>query len=112
MLRLSSVLQKSLVEIATVGLFVNSVSIGTRGLLAGRARDDVGRHVLREMPRVTLNDARVWLPYNLVAFSLVPAAYRPSSTALMEACWQAYISLRAHDYHSDQKARPLRRKRA
>ena len=32
--------------------------------------------------------------------------------ALMEACWQAYISLRAHDYHSDQKARPLRRKRA
>ena len=96
--KLLSVIQKSVVEIMTVGLFVNSVSIGTRGLLAGRTAEDVARHVAHEMPRVTFNDARAWGPYNLVAFAFIPSYIRPTTTALMEATWQTYISLRSHDY--------------
>ena len=94
-----SVLQKSLVEIATVGIFVNSVSMSARGLLVpGRRPDDVVAHVIRELPAITLNDMRVWLPYNLLAFGFIPRFLRPTTTALMEAMWQTYISLRAHDY--------------
>jgi len=94
----SSVLKKSIVEIATVGVFVNSISMSTRGLLVGRNGDDVVQHVASEMPTVTFNDARVWLPYNLFAFSFVPVHIRPSTTSAMEAMWQTYISLRSHDY--------------
>lgn len=102
--QLSSVLQKSCIEIATVGIFVNSVSMSTRGLLAGRRREDVAKHVLREMSTVTLNDVKVWLPYNIVAFTFIPQFLRPSTTALMEAMWQTYISLRSHSYISIEKA--------
>lgn len=95
---LASILQKAVVEIMTVGLFVNSVSISVRGMLAGRDQCDVAKHVVREMPMVTLNDARVWLPYNVLAFACIPAYLRPTTTALMEASWQTYISLRSHAY--------------
>jgi hypothetical protein len=97
-----SVLTKSLVEIATVGLFVNSVSIGFRGLLTGQQGTDVASHVAQEMPTVTLNDFRVWFPYNLVAFSLIPVHIRPATTSFMEAGWQTYISLCSHGYHHDR----------
>jgi energy-converting hydrogenase Eha subunit E len=94
----SSVLQKSLVELATVGIFVNTVSMTSRGLLGGRDRDDVVKHVYQELPTITVNDVRVWLPYNLFAFTFIPAHIRPSTTALMEAIWQTYISLRSNNY--------------
>lgn len=93
-----AVLYKSVVEIVTVGVFVNSVSIASRGLLVGRPPPQVVQHVGDEMPRVFMNDVRVWLPYNLLAFSVIPAVLRPTTTALMEASWQTYISLRSHDY--------------
>lgn len=96
--RFREVLIKSVVEIATVGIFVNSVSMAARGLLVGRKGEDVLPHVIQEMPRVTLNDIRVWMPYNLVAFRFIPALVRPTTTAMMEASWQTYISLRSHDY--------------
>ena len=89
----SAVLQKSLVEIATVGIFVNSISMSCRGLLMGRECDPVMRHVANELPTVTVNDARVWLPYNMLAFSVIPAVLRPTTTLVMEAAWQTYISL-------------------
>ena len=94
----TSVLKKSIVEIATVGIFVNSVSMTARGLLVGRKPPDVLHHVLEELPHVTLNDIRVWLPYNLIAFSLIPTFLRPTTTAAMEASWQTYISWRSNDY--------------
>jgi hypothetical protein len=94
----SSVLKKSLLEIATVGIFVNSVSIACRGLLVGRSSEDVSNHVAEALPSVTINDARVWLPYNLLAFSVIPVYIRPATTSLMEAMWQTYISLRSNDY--------------
>jgi hypothetical protein len=93
-----SVLTKSLMEIATVGIFVNSVSMGSRGLLVGHQGTDVASHVAREMPTVTMNDFRVWFPYNLVAFSLIPVYIRPATTSIMEAGWQTYISLCSHSY--------------
>jgi hypothetical protein len=96
-----SVLTKSLVEIATVGLFVNSVSMGFRGILTGQQGTDVASHVAREMPTVTLNDFRIWFPYNLLAFSLIPVHIRPATTSVMEAGWQTYISLCSHGYHHD-----------
>ena len=95
----SAVLQKSVVEIATVGIFVNSVSMTARGLLVGRDMKDVAEHVVTEMPVVTLNDARVWLPYNIIAFTFIPATIRPTTTLCMEAVWQTYISLMANNYY-------------
>lgn len=59
------------------------------------------QHVANELPTVTQNDFLVWLPYNVVAFSCIPAVIRPTTTAIMEASWQTYISLRAHDYDED-----------
>lgn len=95
-------LKKSLLEIATVGIFVNSVSISTRGLLVGKDTEKVVEHTMQEMPGVTVNDARVWLPYNIVAFSVIPIYIRPATTSLMEACWQTYISLCSHNYRTEK----------
>ena len=55
---------------------------------------------------VTLNDARVWLPYNIIAFTFVPAYLRPTSTEFMEASWQTYISLRSHNYQRPSATLP------
>jgi hypothetical protein len=93
------VLMKSVVEIFTVGIFVNSLSMFSRGLLVGRPAETVVSHLVQEMPRVTVNDIGVWLPYNLIVFSLIPLHIRPTATAGMEACRQTYISHRSNDYH-------------
>jgi hypothetical protein len=70
-----------------------------RGLLAGgRSRGEVLQHVAHEMPKVTMKDFGVWLPYNLLAFSVIPPLIRPTTTIFMEASWQTYISLRSNDY--------------
>jgi protein Mpv17 len=95
-----TLLTKSVIEIGTVGIFVNTVSMTSRGLLVGHEGKDVVNHVAHEMPKVTLNDVKVWLPYNLLAFSLIPAVFRPTTTAMMEASWQTYISLVSNDYES------------
>ena len=95
---LVAVIQKSLLELVTVGLFVNYVSIYTRGLFAGRQLKEVANHVWDVLPSVTLNDCRVWLPYNLLMFALIPTFIRPTTTALVGAGWNTYISLKSHDY--------------
>lgn len=97
-----TVLKKSLVEIMTVGIFVNSISMISRGLMVGRETNHVARHALKELPEVTKTDFCVWLPYNIVAFSVIPFYIRPTTTALMEASWQTYISNRSHDYVSER----------
>ena len=108
----SAVLQKSVFEIATVGIFVNSVSMTSRGLLVGRTPEAVQAHLREEMPTVTLNDAKVWLPYNFLAFMWIPAPIRPTTTLLMEACWQTYISLMSNNYskHQQKEASSITRK--
>lgn len=99
-----TVVKKSLVEIATVGIFVNTTSMTARGCLRGDQEGSaVMQHVISELPTVTQSDFLVWMPYNMVAFSLIPAFLRPTTTALMEALWQTYISLRSHDYDSKKE---------
>mmetsp|Transcript_34154 Transcript_34154/g.72777 ORF Transcript_34154/g.72777 Transcript_34154/m.72777 type:complete len:237 (-) Transcript_34154:91-801(-) len=93
-----SIAKKSLLEVFTVGIFANSVSMGARGVLVGKNITEVLSHVKEEMPAITLNDLRVWFPYNMVAFGLIPIAVRPATTSLMEALWQTYISLRSNNY--------------
>jgi hypothetical protein len=94
-----SLLSKSLVEIFSVGIFVNSLSMLGRGVIgAGHTVSETVQHVRDELVQVTLNDIKVWLPYNLLAFSIIPPWIRPTTTAFMEAMWQTYISLRANDY--------------
>lgn len=44
---------------------------------------------------VLLNDLRVWPAYDLLCFSVVPPAHRPTATALVSVCWHTYMSLRA-----------------
>lgn len=101
--RLATVVKKSLVEIATVGIFVNSISMMTRGFLRGdKDTHSVIQHVYTELPTITKNDFIVWMPYNMIAFSIIPAFLRPTTTAAMEASWQTYISLRAHDFQTDE----------
>jgi hypothetical protein len=96
---LATVTKKSIVEIATVGILVNSCSMISRGLCRGdKEASTVALHVAQELPTVTRNDFLVWFPYNMLAFSIIPSVVRPFSAIFMEASWQAYISLRSHDF--------------
>ena len=93
------VLTKSIAEIATVGILVNTISLTARGFVRGDQNiSQVIAHVSSQLGTVTQNDFLVWLPYNMMAFSMIPAVLRPTTTAAMEASWQTYISLCAHDY--------------
>jgi len=74
-----SVAKKSIVEIFTVGIFVNSVSIGARGVMVGHDTKKVISHVKEEMPAVTLNDARIWGPYNMIDSLWLHSFIHPSS---------------------------------
>ena len=99
----SSVFKKSITEILTVGIFVNSFSMTWRGVLRGdHTAVEVLQHVADEIPTVTRNDLLIWGPYNLLAFTLIPQVVRPATTACCEACWQAYISLRSHHFEQPE----------
>ena len=76
---LLSIAKKSLVEVFTVGVFANSVSMATRGVLVGKDPRQVVAHVKKEMPEVTLKDLGVWFPYNMVAFGIIPPYIRPTT---------------------------------
>lgn len=103
------ILLKSAVEIVTVGILVNTASLcgrcwwwqrgGGGGGTTTHTWTTVQQHVWTEIPRVTAMDARVWFPYNVLAFGWIPIHVRPLTTVCMEAGWQTYISLRAHDCH-------------
>ena len=94
-----AVITKSAIEIVTVGVFVNSTSMLLRGYWQGTHEPSkIQKHVLYEIPVVTYTDAKVWTPYNMIAFGYIPASIRPLTTSAMEAGWQTYISLRSHDY--------------
>ena len=93
---------KSVVEILTVGVAVNTASLLGRASWQGtHTWEAVRAHVQAEIPYVTLMDAQVWFPYNLLAFGAVPIQIRPLTTAFVEAGWQTWISLRAHDFGGD-----------
>jgi hypothetical protein len=91
-----AVAAKACSDVALLGLFGNATSISGRLLLAGRAPSEVAHNVRETMPSVLVNELRVWLPYNLVAFRFVPTAIRPTTTAFIALAWQVYISWTAH----------------
>eukprot|EP00980_Cylindrotheca_fusiformis_P025011 scaffold12894_cov120-Cylindrotheca_fusiformis.AAC.6 len=100
---LIAVCKKSVLEIFTLGVFANAVSMTSRGILKGRDPRDVLSHVTKQIPKVTLHDFGVWFPYNMFLFGLVPISARPAATSLMDTCWQTYISLQSNDYDNDNK---------
>ena len=107
---LVSLVQKSVIEIFTVGLFANAISMVIRGLTSTKGGETsisslyrVLRHVKDELPEVTLHDFGLWFPYNMAAFGLIPLQARPITTALLDACWQTYMSLRSNVDAPDPK---------
>ena len=82
-----AVVAKALSDCALFGVFGNASSLYFRGA----EPDDV----LQKMPGVLLNEMRVWLPYNLFAFRLVPLHVRPTTTACLSLCWNVYMSYTA-----------------
>lgn len=110
------VVTKSVVEICTVDIFMSSTSLAARDMLAGdggtldanateRGRfspstfsntvaaaaftlfcHKISPHVVHEMTRVTWNDARLWFPYNVVAYTMIPPHVRPANTTLVNPC--------------------------
>lgn len=91
-----AVVAKACSDVVLLGLFGNATSISGRLLLSGRTPSDVTRSVRETMPAVLVNELRVWLPYNLLAFRFVPIAVRPTVTAFISLTWQVYISWTAH----------------
>lgn len=73
----STVLKKSLVEIFTVGIFVNSISIISRGLMVGRESSHVAMHALDELPDVTKNDFAFGFRTTLLPFQLSQSTFDP-----------------------------------
>lgn len=95
-----SILTKSVVDCATVGFLGNLVTMTCHGLSSGQEKMAVLQHVIHEMPSVTLHDAYLWLPYNTLAFSVIPPLIRPATTSLLAASWQTYVSMRSNDYEA------------
>ncbi|KAL1525378.1 hypothetical protein AB1Y20_020238 [Prymnesium parvum] len=91
-----TVLMKSVAEVATLGTVGNAFSIGGRVVLEGDGPSAACEQISREMMFVLKNELRLWLPWNVFLFALVPAHLRPGSTMLVEAGWTTYISWVAH----------------
>lgn len=68
-----TILIKSALEIASVGVAVNSASLVGRASWQGtHSWQAVATHLVHEIPHVTFMDAHVWFPYNVVAFGVIP----------------------------------------
>ncbi|EOD16111.1 hypothetical protein EMIHUDRAFT_449480 [Emiliania huxleyi CCMP1516] len=95
-----AVCSKTAADIALLGTVGNSFSIGCRLRIGGEQLPEVLVALRDTMPAVLLNELRVWLPYNLLAFRLVPTPVRPATTSLVTLCWQVYISWTAHHHQA------------
>ncbi|CAJ1959546.1 unnamed protein product [Cylindrotheca closterium] len=103
-----SLVQKSVVEVFTVGVVANSLSMLVRGLAPARSTSSnhsplqVFTHMKAELPKVTIDDFKLWFPYNMAAFTFIPTPIRPLTTMLMETIWQTYMSLHSNNYEHHQ----------
>ena len=82
-----AVVFKTVSDIIVMGGFGNAASLALRG--------NTLPEVQAAMPGVLVNELRVWLPYNLLAFRIVPSHIRPTTTALLTFGWTTYISYTA-----------------
>ena len=83
------VVLKALSDIALFGVFGNAASLSLRG--------STPAEVQQKMPGVLVNELRVWLPYNLFAFRIIPVHVRPTTTACLSLGWHTYMSYTAAD---------------
>lgn len=89
------VVSKAVADIALFGVVGNAASL----LLRGSATSEVWQ----KMPDVLVNELRVWLPYNLFAFRVVPVHVRPTTTACLSLGWHTYISYTAAAKAEDEE---------
>jgi hypothetical protein len=87
-----AVATKSVAELVPMGIGANALSIGWRAAVGGSSPSEVSARLQRLMPGVLLNEVRVWLPYNLLAFRFIPINIRPTSTAVVMLGWNVYLS--------------------
>ena len=87
-----AVATKSVAELVPMGIGANALSIGWRAAVGGSSPSEVSARLKRLMPGVLLNEVRVWLPYNLLAFRFIPINIRPTSTAVVMLGWNVYLS--------------------
>ncbi|KAL3929560.1 MAG: hypothetical protein SGBAC_012153 [Bacillariaceae sp.] len=110
---LVSLIQKSVVEVFTVGVVANSLSMLVRGLAptatssGNHSPAQVLMHMKAELPKVTLDDFKLWFPYNMAAFTFVPTPIRPLTTMIMETIWQTYMSLCSNNYEQQTEGLAL-----
>ena len=97
-----AILLKASLSYTCLSLGGNYFSIGARRLLS-MPPDDAGLPLPERVRRclagvnadsagVLLDDVKVWPIYDVLCFSLIPAALRPKATAIVSVCWHTYIS--------------------
>lgn len=79
-----AVAAKSVADVLFQGGLGNALALAARGTPAAE--------VAVAMPEVFMSDCCVWMPYNLVAFRLIPLHVRPTTTAWLTLCWNTYLS--------------------
>ena len=82
--------------LSTVGNYGNLLC---RRLLSGVDLPDALSAVNAEIREVVKHDLRVWPAYDLLCFSIIPPAMRPTATAVMSTCWATYLSFLATETH-------------
>lgn len=80
----SAVVCKTASDMVVQGIGTNATALAGRGASADE--------VVKAMPEVLRDDCIVWLPYNLLAFRLIPTHIRPTTTAIMTLGWNTYLS--------------------
>lgn len=74
----------------------NTLFLALTPLIEGASFDEVGSLVNENFFSVMQTELSAFLPYNLVAFSLIPPLLRPFSTGLASMLFGVYISLTTH----------------
>ena len=95
----SAVVCKTASDIVVQGVGTNATALAARGASA--------EEVLKAMPEVLRDDCIVWLPYNLLAFRLIPLHIRPTTTAVMTLFWNTYLSACACRVKSEEQRRVI-----
>ena len=90
-----AVATKSVAELIPMGIGANALSIGWRAAVERQLAERGERAAAAADAGVLLNEVRVWLPCNLLAFRFIPINIRPTSTAVVMLGWNVYLSHRA-----------------
>lgn len=100
-----NVVLKTAVSCGLLSTGGNYFSLATRKLLSPpfHEHENIADRLVRCLNNVNdifhgvlLDDLRVWPLYDLLCFSLVPPALRPTATSLVSVCWHTYVSTVAH----------------